>query len=109
MRFFQTLSDAVGCPLEVLESEGFEEVIDGIDLETLDSIFGVGSGEDDEGRYGERLDEVHAVEVGHVDVAEDGIDGVVLQVLTGFQCALALGSKFEERHLTDVGDELLER
>ena len=91
------------------EAEGLQEIIDGIDTEALDGVFGVGGGEDDEGRGSERLDEVHAVEVGHVDVAEDGIDGVVFEEGTGLHRTLALGSEFEERYLTDIGNELLER
>ena len=75
----QSLLDAVGSPHEVLQAEGLQQVIDSIDLETLDGIFGIGSSEDHQwwGRKG--LDEVHAVEVGHVDVAENDIHRVVLQ------------------------------
>ena len=100
---------AVCRPLEVLQAEGLQQIVDSVDTEALDGVFRVGGGEDDEGRTSERLDEVHTVEVGHVDVAEDGVDGVMFEEFASLHSTLALGSEFEERHLTDIGNELLER
>ena len=101
---FQT----VGGAAELIEAEGLEQVVDGIDLEALDSILGVGGREDDERRYRKRLHEIHAVEVGHVDVAEDGIDGLTVEDVLGLEGTLALGDELQKRNLADVCDELLQ-
>ena len=96
--FFQTVCR----PHEVLQAERFEQVVDGIDTEAFDGVFRVGGGEDDERRYGERLDEVHAVEVGHVDVAEDGINRLTVQHVDGFDGTLTLCYQLQERHFPDI-------
>ena len=95
--------------LELLQSEGFQQVVNGIDAEALDGILRIGCGKDDQWRDGQRLDEVHAVQVGHVDVAEDGIHRVLFQELSCLQCTLALGSQFQEGYFAYVGYYLLER
>ena len=64
--------------MEVLQPKGLEQVVDSIDTKAFYGIFRIGRRKDDEWRYGERLHKIHAVEVGHVDVTEDGIHGVIL-------------------------------
>ena len=110
----QALAQTLQRLREVGETEGFQQVVHGIHLETFHSILGVGGGEDDERTalhdivVGELAHEVHAAEVGHVDVAEDGVHRVLLQKLTGFQRALTLCCQFEEGYLINIGDDLLE-
>ena len=65
-----------GRAAEVGEAEGFEQVVDGIELEALHGVLGVGRGEDHHRADDHRADEVHARKVGHVDVGEDQIDRV---------------------------------
>jgi len=103
---FHPFFDTIGGTAEIVESEGFQEIIYGIDPESLHGIFAIGCGEDDERRCLQRLDEIHAVEIGHIDVAEDGINGFFCQKLPCFQGTLALGSEFEERNPLDIGHEL---
>ena len=91
---------------EVVHAERLQQVVDGVDLVALDGIFRVGGGEDDERRGCQLAHEVHAAEVGHIDVAEDGVHHVVLHDLACLECAAALACQFEKRHFADVGDEL---
>ena len=95
-------------PHKVLQAEGLQQVVNGIDLEALDSIFGVGGGKYDEGRGSQRLDELHAIEVGHVDVAENDVDGLTVEHVDGLEGTLALGCQLKEWHLINIGDELLQ-
>ena len=104
----QPLPQTICCPLKILQSEGFQYIVDGIDAEALYGILGIGCGEDYKWRYGKRLYEVHAVEVGHIDVAEDGIYRIVFQKRPRLQSALALGRELKERHFTNIGNELLQ-
>ena len=108
-RGLQSFLEAIGCTTEIIEAEGLEQIVDGIHLEALNGILGVSCGEDDEGRGCKRLDEVHAVKVGHVDVAEDGIHRFAIQELFGLEGTLALAYELEKRNFLYVTDELLER
>ncbi len=58
--------------------------------------------------HGKRLDEIHAVEVRHVDVAEDGVYGIVLQIGACLECALELGYELQIWDVVDVGGQLSE-
>ena len=109
LRTLDAFAQALGGTLEVLQPEGLEQVVDGGHLEALDGVLGIGGGEDYQRCKGERLDKVHAVEVGHVDVAENGVDGVVLQEVARLDGTLALCRQLEVGHLADVGGQLSER
>ena len=98
----------IGGAQEILHTEGLEQIVDGIDAEALDGILGVGRGEDNERRHGERLNKIHAVEVGHVDVAEDGVDDLLVEDVAGLKGTLTLCHEFQERHFLDIGGELLQ-
>src|SRR4051794_18933329 len=59
---------------EPLPADGFEYVVDGLEVEGLDGEALVGGDEDDErrlGEAGEQPRQVESVEAGHVDVEED--------------------------------------
>ena len=99
---------AVGGTAEFVEAEGLQQIVHGIHLEALHGVFRVGGGEHHEGWCGERLHEVHPVEVGHVDVAEDGVDVLIVQYLLGLKGALAFSAETEKGYLLDVGSELLQ-
>ena len=72
--FFQT----IGRTAEIIESERLQQIIDGIDLKALDGILGIGCSKHHEGWRGQRLHEIHTIQVGHVDVTEDGINYLVV-------------------------------
>ena len=55
---------------EVGKAEGFEQVIHGVELEPFDSVFRVGRRENHHRPVDQRADELHAAQVGHVDVDE---------------------------------------
>ena len=104
----QPLFQSVGSALKVLQSEWFEQIVDRVHLEALDGVLRIGGCKHDEWGHGERLHEVHAVEVGHVDIAEDGVHGFLFQPFPCIECTLTLASQFQERHLTDIGNDLLQ-
>ena len=93
---------------ELVHGEGLEQIVHGVGAEAFDGIFAVGRGEHHEGRREEGTHEVEAVEVGHVDVDEDGIDGLVLEHTTGFHGACGGADELEIGNLLDAGGELLE-
>ena len=98
---------AQGGTLEVLHAEGLQQIVYRVHLESLDGIFGIGCGEDDERGHGERLHKVHTVQVGHVDVAEDGIYRVLFQKLFCLDGALALCRQLQKGYFAYVGCNLL--
>jgi hypothetical protein len=51
----------------------------------------------------ERFGKLHAVEFGHVDVKEDGINLLVVNDMLGLNGALALCHEFEVGNLLDIG------
>ena len=111
-RELQALTYTLQRTAEVGEAEGLQQIIDSGDLETLDGILGIGGGEYDEGRaelggvLGELTHEVHAVEVGHIDVAEEDIDGFGSQDILSLHSAAALGNELEVGDTLDIGYNL---
>ena len=103
---FVAMLHLLGSPLKVLQAERLEQIVDGIHLEALDGILRVGRGEHDKGRSLHLLDKLHTVEVGHVDVDEDGIDYLLIHDLLGLQSALAGSHQFEVRYLLYVCGQL---
>ena len=57
----------------------------------------------------ERLHKLQSVEVGHVDVKENGVDRLFAEDFHGLGSTQAAACDFEERHLFQVVGELLER
>lgn len=98
----------VGGPSELIETERLEQVVYGIYLITFYRIFGVGCGKDDEWWGCQTSDEVHAVEVWHVNVAENGVYRVAVEKAPGFYGALARGYKMEKGYFTDIDSQLLQ-
>ena len=96
----------VGSPQDVAHAEGLEEVVDGIHLVALHGIFLIGSGEDHKGRMGQRAHEVKSVEVGHIDVDEDGIHLFPVQYTHRLNGTLATVHQLEERHFLQVCRQL---
>lgn len=99
---------SVGGPLEVGQGVGLEEVVDGTDAVAFDGILLVSGGEHYGGCVGEAFDEVHAVEVGHVDVSEDEVDGVGGEEIEGVEGVVAGGCEGEEGSFVDVAPEFFE-
>ena len=81
--------------LELILSEGFQQVVDGVGLVALQSILPVGRGEYRDGSLGQRVDEVQSREVRHVDVSEDGIHFLAFHDLHRLESALACTHDFE--------------
>jgi hypothetical protein len=76
-----------GFPRRLLESfqrEGFEEVVDGVEVEALHGIFAVGGGEDHQRTGVQGLVELETALGGHADIEEEQVDGGGLQVMEGF-------------------------
>ena len=53
--------------------------------------------------------EIKAVEVGHVDIQEEGIHLNFTDNLLGLDGTVALRDKFQIRNLVDIGNKFLER
>ena len=100
--------DFLGSDEELVQPERLHEVVDGVHLEAFDRILRIGGREDDQRRVGERLHEVHPAQVRHVDVGEDGVDGLVGEDFPGLQRARAGGDPFQEVGFRDVGFQLAE-
>lgn len=85
--------------VELVETEGFEQVVDRFELEPLDGVFGVGGREDDHRPLlrGERAHEIDAAEIGHVDVAEDQIHGLFFERAGGFEPRCGIRPQVPER------------
>ena len=97
---------------KLVKTVGLQQVSHGIGLIALDGIVGVGRGEYHNGATAvfliERFGKLHAVEFGHVDVKEDGINLLVVNDMLGLNGALALCHEFEVGNLLDIGYQLLE-
>ena len=100
--------DTLGSLLKLFEAEGLEKIVVRIDLVALDGILAVGGGEDDQRARVEGTHEVQAVEVGHADVAEDGVNGLLLHQRVGVDGALAFADQFQVGYLFDIGGQLLQ-
>ena len=87
---------------EAGEGDGLEQVIDSIDLVTLEGIFAIGGGEDDGGDVLEGARKFDAVEVGHVDVEENDIDMMLLAEAEGFEGVLGGAGELEFGEFADV-------
>jgi hypothetical protein len=68
-------ADAIESFAEAVGREGFEEIVDGVDLKGLERVLIVGGDEDDGGRAfgGEAGDDLEAVLLGHADVEEEEV------------------------------------
>ena len=97
-----------GGTLEIVETERLEQIVDSIDLESVDGIFRIGCGEHYERRRCERAHEVHAIHVGHIDIDKDGVNPFVVDYIACLDGALTFGYQIEKRYLLDVSGELLQ-
>ena len=91
---------------EIGHRERFEQIVDGVDLVAVDGIVAVGRREDNQRRHVETLDEVHAVDVGHIDVDEQRVDGLAVHNLLCFRSTLALAGKLKKFHFLYVCRQL---
>ena len=95
-----------GGTAEVREAEGLEQVVHGIEFEAFDGVFGVGGREDDHGAVEEPADELHAVQVGHVDVHEDQVDLFRGEPLLSLDGVVEPCDEFQVGDFGDVGGDL---
>ena len=91
---------------EVGEAERLEQVIHRVELEPFDGVFRVGGGEDHHRPFDQRTDELHAAQVGHVDVYEDQVGMLSGEKLLGFECVVARSGKLQIRNLPYVTFDL---
>ena len=105
---FEPMLHAHGCTLEVVESEGLEQIVDGIHLESVHRIFRISRGENHKRRRCQRAHKVHAIHVGHIDIDKDGVNSFSVYYVVCLDSALTFGYKVEKRYLPDVGCELLQ-
>ena len=61
-------------PMKIIHIIRFQNIIDCMNLIALYRIFGISCGKDHHWRIGKFLDEVHTVDIGHVDVNEHSIN-----------------------------------
>lgn len=91
--------------------EGFQDVIDGVDVEGLHGVVVEGGGEDDvrhfEFALDEFLEDAEAVEAGHLDIEEDEVGGVFLDEIDGFEAVFALADERDFREGFEKVGELL--
>ena len=99
---------AHGCTLEVVESEGLEQIVDGINLKSVDGILRIGCGEHYERRRCERAHEVHAIHVGHIDIDKYGVNPFVVDNVACLDGTLTFGYQIEKRYFLYVSGELLQ-
>ena len=95
-----------GCE-ELVETEWFEQIVNGIYTESLDGIFRICGREYHGRRVREGLDEIHARKIRHVDVEEHGVG--CIQMRSCRRGAAACGYERQERDLRDVHFELPQR
>ena len=67
---------------------GFQQVVDGIHLKSLDGVLVVGRAEDDQGRLFEQVEQFQSCQFRHLDIEEYQVG---LQLLDGFQTAETIG------------------
>jgi hypothetical protein len=81
--------------------EGLEDIIDGVDVEGLDSVLVEGGGEDDVGdfefAFNEFFEDAEAVEARHLDVQEDEVRRILFDEVDGFEAVFALAEKIDLR------------
>src|SRR3990172_3363904 len=74
--------------------KGLEQVVEGVDLEGLDSILVVGGGEYDmrelEALVHQLLEDAEAVKPGHLHIEEDQVGGLFLDQVDGFEAVASL-------------------
>jgi hypothetical protein len=79
--------------------EGFQYVVDGIDVEGLNGVVVEGGGEDDvrylELAFDELFEDAEAIEAGHLNVEEDEVRTVFLDEIDGFDAVFALGQEID--------------
>ena len=79
--------------------EGFEDVVHGVDVESLHGVLVEGGGEDDVRDFELALDELfedaEAVEAGHLHVEEEQIGGMLFNEIDGFEAIFALGLEID--------------
>ena len=105
---FEAVLHTHGSTLEVVESERLEQIVDGINLESVHRIFRISRGENHKRRRCQRAHKVHAIHVGHIDIDKDGVNSFIVYYVACLDGALTFGYKVEKRYLPDVSCELLQ-
>jgi len=73
---FNGIQGLVGGFEEPLEAVGFEEVVDGVEVKSLDGILAVSGGENDIGRMTLGLGQLDTRNFGHLNVEEEQVRGI---------------------------------
>lgn len=90
---------------EVGIADGLGEVVERVDAVAIDGILAEGGGEDDARGLGQHLAELQSVEVGHLDVKENEVDGVVGKSFEGVHGVVILALEFHEGDFIDVAGQ----
>ena len=100
---FRALEGAV----EAVGAEGFEEIVDGVGVEGAHGVLVEGGDEDDGGAGVDEFEDFEAVELGHLDVEEEEVGGVLGDGLYGFEAVGAFGGELDvgvgAEHLAQKG------
>ena len=91
---------------EVGEAERLEQVIHRVELESLDGVLRIGRGENHHRAVDQRADEIHAVEVGHVDVDENQVHLLSREHLLRFQGVVVFCDEVQIGNFRDVACQL---
>lgn len=95
----------LGSTPRIIETKRLEQVVDSLHLVAIHRIFGISSGKNDKVSRRERLNEIHTIEVGHVDVTEDSIHILTIKEVARFYGTLELPDEFKRLDLLNKRGE----
>ena len=87
---------------EAVEGDRFEQVVDNVEVEGVQRVFPVGRCEDGMRGVAQAFEEVESGELGHADVEEEEVDGLVVENFQGFYGIGAYSADLEEGQLPDM-------
>ena len=90
---------------ELVVVDGFLQVVECVDTESFDRIFAERCGEDDPCLAGQHATELHAIEVGHLDIEESHVNGVGYKVAQSRRRTVILALQGEEGSLLHIAFE----
>ena len=96
----------VGSLLEVGKRERFKQIIDRIDLVSVNGIIAVSRRENHYRRHVKAFHEVHSVDIRHVNVDEQRINGLLVHDSLCLGGTLTLATQFQKIHLIYICSQL---
>lgn len=106
---FDAVERFLGGAQEFGVADGFEQVVDGIDLESFHGVLFEGGSEDNLHAVANQAGESQPVEFRHLDVEEYEVDVLFVQAFQGFDGIGVSGLQVQERGASDVGFDQFQR